>query len=489
MPKIFISYRREDNPDATGRIYDRLETHFGSDATFMDVDTIPYGVDFVEYLDAAVSECDVLLAVIGERWLEARFCEGPRKGQRRLDDPDDFVRIEICSALSRRIPVIPVLVGQASMPSASELPDELQAFARRNAAEVRSGRDFHDHVNRLIRGLQKLSGKQTAASRTVARTGRATERRQAKLEAEANQAEPTLGHAMTEAQETPRLAKKGRDHSAAARATPAKFQPALAITPFDADAARKHQENWAAYSNRQVVVTNSIGMQLVLIPPGEFLMGSPNTEEERLDNEGPRHPVVITRLLYLGVCPVTQAEYERVMSRNPSSCKDNNRLPVEKVSWQDATEFCRRLSALEEERQAGREYRLPTEAEWEYACRAGTMTRYCFGNGDARLADYAWYDQSSEGKTHVVCNKLPNAWGLHDTHGNVWEWCADWYGRYSDGSVEDPTGPAQGSSRVVRGGGWFHSANYLRSAARSRLSPSERSTNLGFRVALVPSSK
>jgi len=157
MAKIFISYRREDSEAHAGRIFDRLTARFGREAVFMDVDTIPFGVDFVAHLDAAVSQCDVVLAVIGERWLDARHEEGPRKGQRRLDDPTDFVRIEIGSALARDIPVVPVLVGRASMPPAADLPDALKGLARRNAAEVRPGRDFHDHMSRLIHGLEELT--------------------------------------------------------------------------------------------------------------------------------------------------------------------------------------------------------------------------------------------------------------------------------------------------------------------------------------------
>jgi LSD1 subclass zinc finger protein len=152
MPKIFISYRREDSEDITGRIHDRLEPHFGHDNVFLDIDRIPFGVNFRQHLDNAVSQCDILLAVIGEQWLDAQHPEG----QRRLDDLGDFVRIEIEAALARDIPVIPVLVGRARMPAQKDLPKGLKPLAFRNAAEVRSGRDFRDHVDRLIRGIEFL---------------------------------------------------------------------------------------------------------------------------------------------------------------------------------------------------------------------------------------------------------------------------------------------------------------------------------------------
>jgi hypothetical protein len=156
MPNIFISYRRDDSIDAAGRIYDRLVDHFGSESVFMDMESIPVGIDFRQYLQNDVNRCDVLLAVIGHGWLEARYPEGPLAGQRRLDNPDDFVRIEIQTALARGIAVVPVLVGRAAMPIEKDLPDELKELAFRNAAEVRPSKDFHDHVDRLIRGIESL---------------------------------------------------------------------------------------------------------------------------------------------------------------------------------------------------------------------------------------------------------------------------------------------------------------------------------------------
>ncbi|MBI1916491.1 MAG: tetratricopeptide repeat protein [Planctomycetes bacterium] len=167
MTKIFISYRREDSIDATGRLYDRLQAHFGRDGVFMDVDAIPFGVDFRHHLGEAVGRCDVLLAVIGDLWLEARHSAPTRQGQRRLDDPADFVRIELQSALTRGIPVIPVLVGRAAMPAEQDLPEGLKALAYRNAAEVRPGRDFHDHVGRLIRGIEYLVRQREEARQEV----------------------------------------------------------------------------------------------------------------------------------------------------------------------------------------------------------------------------------------------------------------------------------------------------------------------------------
>jgi formylglycine-generating enzyme required for sulfatase activity len=194
--------------------------------------------------------------------------------------------------------------------------------------------------------------------------------------------------------------------------------------------------------------TNSIGMKFVLIPAGEFTMGSPENEQGRDSNE-PQHKVKITKPFYMQTTEVTQAQWKAVMGNNPSYFKGND-LPVETVSWDDAQEFIKKLSAKE-----GVKYRLPTEAEWEYACRAGSTTKFYFGEDESKLDEYAWYHNNSDGKTHPVGQKKPNAWGLYDMHGNVWEWCQDWYGAdyYKNSPAEDPQGPASAESRVLRGGG------------------------------------
>jgi formylglycine-generating enzyme required for sulfatase activity len=248
-------------------------------------------------------------------------------------------------------------------------------------------------------------------------------------------------------------------------------------------------------------VTNSIGMRLVLIPKGQFTMGSPVEEEGSEDDETP-HPVTLTSDFYLGVTEVTQEQFRRVMSQNPSNFQgekaagqnpgagrfqravDTANYPVENVTWPEAVEFCRRLSALPAEQQAGRIYRLPTEAEWEYACRAGTKTAYSFGPAVEKLAEHGWFDKNAKSPQPVGTRK-PNAWGLYDMHGNVWEWCADWLGDYATGPATAPTGPKQGTDRVVRGGGWDIDADACRSAYRDGGEPTTRLESLGFRVAVT----
>jgi formylglycine-generating enzyme required for sulfatase activity len=241
-------------------------------------------------------------------------------------------------------------------------------------------------------------------------------------------------------------------------------------------------------------ITNSIGMKLVLIPKGTFQMGSP-IEEAGADDDEEQHQVTISNDYYLGVTEVTQGQYEKVMGTNPSYFQkrvirksDSSMYPVEQVSWEDAVKFCKKLSDLPEEKAAGRVYRLPTEAEWEYACRAGSKTAYSFGEGSKSLGDYAWFDGNSNNQTHPVGEKKANAWGLYDMHGNVWEWCSDWYGEYPKGAVSDPVGPREGSYRVFRGGCWLNVAADCRSACRNGYDPSLRfGGNGGFRVALSPS--
>jgi formylglycine-generating enzyme required for sulfatase activity len=239
-------------------------------------------------------------------------------------------------------------------------------------------------------------------------------------------------------------------------------------------------------------ITNSIGMKLVLVPKGTFMMGSPESEEGRNRNEN-QHEVTISKDYYLGVYEVTQAQHEKVMGKNPSHFQgaivgnENSDLPVEQVSWDDAVEFCKKLSDLPEEKKAGRVYRLPTEAQWEYACRARSKTAYSFDDEEGLLPEHGWFNRNSSNRTHTVGLLEPNAWGLYDMHGNVWEWCSDWYEEYPKGAVSDPTGPKEGSDRVRRGGSWSVGAAGCRTAHRRRDSPSFRIISFGFRVALSPS--
>ena len=233
-----------------------------------------------------------------------------------------------------------------------------------------------------------------------------------------------------------------------------------------------------------------LNLTMIWVEPGTFTMGSPETWEWSRKWEI-QHQVTLTKGFYLGKYEVTQAQWERVMGSNPSRFKGTDR-PVELVSWNDAVEFCKKLTEME--KQAGRvpegmAYQLPTEAQWEYACRAGTTTEYSWGDTivktNANYAGGAGVGMRLE-ETEPVGKYPANAWGFHDMHGNVYEWCADWSDKYPSGSVTDPEGPASGKSRVKRGGSCGSLGKFLRSGDRSGSLPHYRSNSTGFRVGLRP---
>ena len=226
-------------------------------------------------------------------------------------------------------------------------------------------------------------------------------------------------------------------------------------------------------------ITNSIGMELVLIPAGSFRMGGDKKLEQAEDHETPRHIVKISKTFYMGKYEVTQSQWSEIMNNNPSEFKEDIR-PVERVSWNDVQEFIQKLNNKEETNK----YRLPTEAEWEYAARADTKSTYCFSSDIKTLSQYAWYRKNSEGKTHPIGQLKPNAWGLYDVHGNVHEWCQDWFDRnyYSQSPSNLPLGPSSGLAKVLRGGDWGSEDWYCRCASRSLSSPDRRSNRLGFRL-------
>jgi hypothetical protein len=246
MSKIFLSYRRQESAGVAGRIYDRLRTHLGDDGIFMDIDSIPFGVDFREYIRSAVDQCGVLLVVIGPNWA------GAAGGPRRLDDPSDFVRLEIEAALERKLPVIPILIDRARMPSEADLPPSLAALAYRNGIDLDQGRDFHHHLDRLIKGLERLL-------------------------------------------QQPHLACAARPGE----------------RPRTLEPAPPSQEPQPPSPEPMSEWTNSIGMTLKLIPAGEFLMGSPESDWQASNDEKPQHRVRMTQPFYLGVHPVMRGQFRR----------------------------------------------------------------------------------------------------------------------------------------------------------------------------------
>jgi formylglycine-generating enzyme required for sulfatase activity len=255
------------------------------------------------------------------------------------------------------------------------------------------------------------------------------------------------------------------------------------VTALEAALATPAPSDEAATRKRSIVLEEGTNMEFALVPSGSFTMGSPVEEEGHMDDEI-EHLVTISRAFYLGVVPVTQRQYEALVHQNGSYfCGPD--LPVEMISWFDAVAYCEALTE-----RFGHKFRIPTEAEWEYACRAGT--RSAFSLGDLLTTDHAnvdgkfIYGKASQGvtrwKTTPVGSFRPNAFGLFDMHGNVWEWCADWYGAYPTQNVTDPAGPAEGAIRVFRGGSWFDGAADARSAQRDAHDPGRRHSIYGFRV-------
>ena len=305
--------------------------------------------------------------------------------------------------------------------------------------------------------------------------------------------------------------------------------PPLAIAPFNAEQAQQHQAAWAKYLVVPVEYTNSLGMKFRLIPPGEFMMGSTPAEieaalkvvyttathwHECIRSEAPQHKVILTQPIFLGIHEVTQAEYEKVMGANPShfapngsgkeavAGMDTSNHPIEKVSWNDAAEFCAKLSQQEKLKPSslrdgaaitpldGTGYRLPCEAEWEFACRAGTTTKYWIGDKDEDLERAGWFGVNSGNRTHAAGELKANPFGLFDIHGNVWEWVQDgWnpssYGGFQQKPAINPSSPSSSDTeRVVRGGRWYHSASYCRSSVRLSVAPTDQFDDLGFRMSL-----
>ncbi|MGC9326308.1 MAG: formylglycine-generating enzyme family protein [Candidatus Hinthialibacter sp.] len=239
---------------------------------------------------------------------------------------------------------------------------------------------------------------------------------------------------------------------------------------------------------------DAIELQMVKIPAGAFWMGSPVGEPRRSTDEF-QHFVKLTKDFYIGKYEITQAQYEAVMGVNPSFFQHQPNYPVERVSWYDGVKFCNRLSEMKGYKTVydlgvltadwnADGFRLPTEAEWEYACRSGAASAFYWGDDPnyTEIDLYAWYDLNSEGRLHEAGLKLPNAWGLFDMSGNVWEWCHDWYGLYDVHDATDPKGMASGEIRVWRGGNWGDEAMYCRSASRDGWKPKSADPYLGFRI-------
>jgi formylglycine-generating enzyme required for sulfatase activity len=444
--KVFISYRRDDSAGHAGRVHDRLEREFGADLLFMDVDAIPLGVHVIKVLRDEVAKCDVLLALIGPNWLNVR----DEEGNRRLDNPSDFLRIEIATALQRDIPVIPILLDGARMPKASQLPKDLEELSARNGLDIRHA-SFHPDMDKLIRGLKGAP----ASHQTTTR--------------------PSDPIPPAPSQDD-RMRAEGR-------------------VLVDAEFAQNANGKWflPGAGRAEWFKDHDAALEMVVVPAGSFIMGSPEKEEERFDDEAPV-PVTIARPFAVGRFALTFDQWDACVA--DGGCKGyrpadegwgRGNRPVIKVSWDDAKAYAEWLS-----RKTGKTYRLLSEAEREYVTRAGTTTPFWWGSSiTPKQANYDGnytYGGGTIGeyraRTVPVDSFEANPWGLFNVHGNVWEWTADCcdsnQGNPANGSART-TGDC--TRRVVRGGSWRYGPQGLRAAVRDGIPSDYRFYNLGFRLA------
>ncbi len=447
MTAIFISYRQEDTGHIAPRIFERLEAALGTGSVSMDTGCVPFGVDFQDYLDEEVGHARIVLVLIGHGWAGATDATG----QRRLENPLDFVRIDVESASRRKLPMGPVLIGGALMPRAEQLPESMRPLLHFNAVPVDDGPNFDVHMDRLIAAL------------------------------------------------TQHLKAGGTQHS---------IDPAPNVCPGSGEGFRDTAGPWCP--------------EMVAVPAGCFMMGTPQDEisklcrghkgcEEIFAREGPLHRVTIAKPFAVSRFAITRAEFAVFAGDTGHGVSDGayvwtgtewkqdpnkswrdpgfeqyDHHPVVCVKWDDAMAYARWLS-----RKTGKDYRLLSEAEWEYACRAGTGTPFWWGasistnqaNYDGNYT-FNGYKGEYRQKTLPVRSFQPNPWGLYQVHGNVWEWCEDcWNDTYHDA-------PSNGSAwttgdcsfHVVRGGSWYDLPRNLRAASRYR-SRYRDDVGAGFRLA------
>ncbi len=474
MAKFFISYRRQDAQYQADKLHAALSAYVADprEDVFIDVDNIPFGRDFVAHLDSKVSDCEVLLAVIGPHWLNLR---DPATGQRLLDQPADFVRIEIESALKRDIPVVPILLDGVSVPRASDLPESLQPLVRRNGIPVQR-LTFEADVARLMQGLGYDNLNPTAFGAVP------QARPKPDIAADLRQ----TWAAFPDRENIDEVARFLARVSAAAPGSGVEFEVEHHLEGLrrDADAARRIEEKRlnrartaveAAGGGKSVAertfpqelpgVANWPAPEMVAIPPGRFLMGTAKGEYGASADEYPQHEVGIDHAFVLGRRAVTFAEWDAALAAGAKLEKPDDRgwgranRPVINVNWLDAQAYLAWLNDQLGLAGQADAWRLPSESEWEYACRAGTTTP---------LGSYP-----------------ANDFGLQNMQGNVWEWTADCWNENYNGAPSDGSAWTTGDSRarVIRGGSWNSDPKYLRSASRYSFATSIRNSNVGFRVA------
>lgn len=496
---IFISYRRADSRSETGRIYDHLVVAFGSDHVFKDVSSIPLGVDFSEHLEQALSQCQVVLVIIGNTWVNIT----EPNGKRRLENPNDFVRIEVETALRRNIPIIPILLEGVTMPLNTTLPDSLQPLIRFQASLVGDDPRFQGDMGRLVEGIKSLLKQPISIPKaSKPRSFFSLTRRNFNTLLLFGLAElGTVSWLTSRRQNLSTLTdinpRKEAYDSKTKRVT---FNVVYANTSGDIEATRVTKNT---YRIEKWGWKNEIEFRQ--IPEGSFRIGTSLETLESLEsfqeNEASPDYSININSFWMAKDPITERQWksiartEKINHRLPDNTgiSRGDNYPVDNVSWNEAVEFCQRLS-----RETGRNYRLPSESEWEYACRAGTTTFFHFGETlTPTLAHYYPIDNSSEVNTESIrAPKGPvpvnhfnwaNAFGLYNMHGNVWEWCQDRYHReYQDGLPTDGTPWVEAgdeTGRVFRGGSFKRDAIYCRAATRGTQTEETSFAGSGFRIA------
>jgi formylglycine-generating enzyme required for sulfatase activity len=502
MAGIFINYRRDDAPGVAGRLFDYLAQKYPRGDLFMDVDAMKPGMDFAQQLDAQVSHCRVLLAVIGPRWFETR----DQAGHRRLDSDRDYVRIELAAALKRNIPVIPVLVDGATMPLEESLAEDLRPLARRHALELRHTR-FNADADAIMHALEGVVPRRRVpwglltTGTFVAAVALAVlwlklapklhpapppQTAQQVLPPVSGPAAPQLPPAQT-TQSSPTQTAPLPTVQPPAQPTQTIQQPAAQLAVKSAQppfvpltAAREHALQ-PGDSFRECTSCP----EMVVIPAGSFVMGSPVSEYGRGSNEGPQHTVTFAKSFAVGRFSVTFDEWDACVAEGgcgrylpPDQGWGRGRRPVTGVSLYDANGYLAWLS-----RKTGATYRLPSEAEREYFTRAGTTSPYWWGSTIS--PDQANYGGSLK-QSVPVDSFHPNLWGLYQVHGNVSEWTADClHDNYVGAPIDGSAWTESGCDLPVRRGGSMGSPPIaLRSAARGfKAQPADRQPYLGFRVA------
>jgi formylglycine-generating enzyme required for sulfatase activity len=479
--KIFINYRRDDVPGDARGIREALVAEFGKQAVFMDVDNLLAGQRFDKELEKALAQCDALIAVIGPRWMEllsARAASGER----------DYVREEIAAALKRGITVIPVRVGRegtmAPLPRAEQLPDDIRELVlhqKQDVAHERFGRDMVELVSAL-RAVRAAGGPPVAWPKIAGGAAAALA---------AAVAAAWFSGVIPHEPAGPKVVVYSPDTTVA-------YSPDTPPPATTTEGAPANRSSTPAAADAQRATTLKPGEtfrdcadvcpEMVVVPAGEFMMGSPDNEEGHQKDEGPQHKVSIVRPFAVGKYEVTFDEWDHCVK--DGGCKENpsalnwgrGKRPVINVSWEDITKDY--LPWLN--KKTGKTYRLLTEAEWEYATRARSTGIWSFGDTESELGGYAWFVGNSGGQTQPVGGKTANGFGLYDMHGNVWEWVEDCYkARYQDvpGDGSAATVGDCSSRRVFRGGDWSNGPRALRSANRNMGNSGFRHDFLGLRLA------